>query len=259
MKYAGVLATGFSSYISIKNEIQNNNITKLENIIQKNKDKLTELEEAEKVLESKIGILIEQKNNLAFKTTKVNSFIEQFIEDGSNIIKNSKEIIKNNREAGSNNEGSNLKIIGALEQAKINLTRRFQEMENDKDIQDILESNISHTSKTDSETPTGSDIQQSSFFINILENFEDLNPYQKIAVFLLLNNSILVSSLINIIFIFYGDVLLNKYNIEARFPKLAKIIQLRRKFTKYYFIINCLLIICTILIEIIFGIAVLSI
>lgn len=115
----------------------------------------------------------------------------------------------------------------------------------------------SNSITADSNSKIESDISNSSFLSNLLESFESLNGIKKIAVSLLLLNSALFSSLISIIFIYYGDYLLEKYKIAQRFPSLAKIIHLRKKFSKYYLILNCLVIIGVILVEVIFCSAIL--
>ena len=96
-------------------------------------------------------------------------------------------------------------------------------------------------------------------FGDLIEKFETLEGVQKLAVSLLLFNSVLFSSLINIIFVFYGDYLIKKFNIEDRFPNLTNIINLRRKFSKYYFILNCLFILGVIIAEVLLCLAILSI
>jgi NADH-ubiquinone oxidoreductase chain 6 len=87
--------------------------------------------------------------------------------------------------------------------------------------------------------------------------FESLGGIQKLAVSLLLLNSVLFSCLLNIIFIFYGNILINKFNLEVRYPNLAKIIKLRQLYTKYYLILNCLLILAIIIAQVVFSIAIL--
>lgn len=54
-------------------------------------------------------------------------------------------------------------------------------------------------------------------------------------------------SLFTIGAIFYGDSLIKYYKLEEKFPKLARFIQLRRKFQFYYFTVNISLIIITLL------------
>src|SRR5258705_823839 len=94
-------------------------------------------------------------------------------------------------------------------------------------------------------------------FSSILEHFESLNGIKKIAVSLILGKSVIFSSLLTLIFIFYGNILIEKYNLESRFPKLARIIQLRRKFQKYYFNLNCIFILTIIITEISLSLALL--
>jgi len=53
--------------------------------------------------------------------------------------------------------------------------------------------------------------------------------------------------LYSLIAVFYGDSLIRYLRLEDRFPKLARFIQIRRKFQQYYFFLNICLIIITIL------------
>jgi hypothetical protein len=104
------------------------------------------------------------------------------------------------------------------------------------------------------------DLKESSIFnINILYSidwFEGLNGIKKIAVFMILGKSVIFSALLSIIFNFYGNILIEKYDLENRYPRFYKLIQLRRKFQKYYFYYSCFLIILIILIDISFALAV---
>jgi hypothetical protein len=43
--------------------------------------------------------------------------------------------------------------------------------------------------------------------------------------------------------VYYGDKIIIYFNLENKWPKLAKFIQLRRKFQDYYIRINALIII----------------
>lgn len=53
--------------------------------------------------------------------------------------------------------------------------------------------------------------------------------------------------LFSIIVIYYSEFLIIKLKIEEKYPKLAKFIQLRRKFQQYYFLLNICLIILALL------------
>jgi hypothetical protein len=80
------------------------------------------------------------------------------------------------------------------------------------------------------------------------QNYLSTLPLEKIGALghILISVAILFS-LVSIIFIFYGDSLIKYYNLEEKFPKLARFIQLRRKFQQYYFLINISLIIIALL------------
>jgi len=54
-------------------------------------------------------------------------------------------------------------------------------------------------------------------------------------------------SLFSLTSVFLGDTLIRYLNLEAKYPKLARFIQIRRKFQIYYFVINVILIIISIL------------
>jgi hypothetical protein len=99
--------------------------------------------------------------------------------------------------------------------------------------------------------------KNSFIFYGLMENYEKLDYMGKIAFGLLLFKYVLISSLISIFFIFYGDYLINRFQLEVKYPKLAKIIKLRRIFQRYYLIIDSLMILSVILIEILFCLAIL--
>jgi hypothetical protein len=86
---------------------------------------------------------------------------------------------------------------------------------------------------------------------NIIENFQNYLsslPLEKVGALghILISIAILFS-LVSIIFIFYGDSLIKYFNLENKYPKLAKFIQLRRQFQQYYFIFNISIIILSLL------------
>ena len=104
------------------------------------------------------------------------------------------------------------------------------------------------------------DIKKSSI-INLDSSedwFNNLTVIKQIAATLILSHTILISALINIIFIYYGDFLIEKYNLKERYPKLNKIIEYRRKFSKFYFLNSCFFIFIISIVYISFGISILS-
>ena len=79
------------------------------------------------------------------------------------------------------------------------------------------------------------------FLDNISDNIDNINNFfinlsheQNIALFNFSGILLIFITLINILFIFYGNKLLDYFNLENRFPRLAIFINLRRKFQQYY-------------------------
>lgn len=82
-------------------------------------------------------------------------------------------------------------------------------------------------------------ISKSSFIISELhtklrEFISTLTGEELLAFGGLLFNGLIVNYTISIIFILYGDYLINKFDLENRYPKLANFIQFRRKLQSYY-------------------------
>jgi len=118
--------------------------------------------------------------------------------------------------------------------------------------------NKADTSSIDETQFHKSSILNFDFYFSI-EWFKTLEGVQQLAVGIFLGKSVILSSLISIIFIFYGDNLLNKYKIAEKYPKLAKIIELRKKYQKYYFKYNCLLILMVVITEYMVSLSLLAI
>jgi hypothetical protein len=74
-----------------------------------------------------------------------------------------------------------------------------------------------------------------------------LTTIQVGAIAYILVSILIIYLLINILLIFYGDKLITYFEIELRYPKLTKIIKLRRKFQDYYIISNSLIVILLLL------------
>lgn len=94
-----------------------------------------------------------------------------------------------------------------------------------------------------------------SQYLDSLQNFFDgLNYQQNLAVVHISGSLFILFSLINIISIFYGEKLIFYFDLENKYPKITKFIQIRRKFQQYYLLINLILIISVLLIIIIINI-----
>jgi len=77
--------------------------------------------------------------------------------------------------------------------------------------------------------------------------FSGLNTLEIGAIVHISGSLFILFSLVSIISIIFGDELLLYFNLENKYPKLARFIQIRRKFRYYYLIWNFLLIILVLL------------
>ncbi len=79
--------------------------------------------------------------------------------------------------------------------------------------------------------------------IETINNFlGNLTPLESLAIMHINASLVILLSLFSIISIFYGEFFIQKFSLETKFPKLAKFIQLRRKFQQFYLLINTLII-----------------
>ena len=70
-----------------------------------------------------------------------------------------------------------------------------------------------------------------------------LNQDEKFAIIHILISIFILICVLNMIGLYLGDRLIIYFNLEVKFPKLAKIILLRRKFLTYYCLFDGVLII----------------
>jgi hypothetical protein len=84
--------------------------------------------------------------------------------------------------------------------------------------------------------------------IDSINNFySNLSIIETLVVIHISGFIAILVSMFSILTIFYGEFFIQKFNLESKFPKLAKFIQLRRKFQQFYLITNFLLILLVIL------------
>ena len=83
----------------------------------------------------------------------------------------------------------------------------------------------------------------SFFSFDFNEIINQLNQEEMLALCNLVFNQLILSNIIGITLIFYGDYLIKRFNLEIKYPKLAKLIQLRNKFKEFHLKISILLII----------------
>ena len=77
---------------------------------------------------------------------------------------------------------------------------------------------------------------------NLQEFLNSLTILELFAFISLCFNLVILSALLSIIFILYGDFLIKHFNLETKYPKLANFINFRKKITKYTMFYNIFLI-----------------
>ena len=77
---------------------------------------------------------------------------------------------------------------------------------------------------------------------NLQEFLNSLTILELFAFISLCFNFVILSALLSIIFILYGDFLIKHFNLETKYPKLANFINFRKKITKYTMFYNIFLI-----------------
>lgn len=70
---------------------------------------------------------------------------------------------------------------------------------------------------------------------------QDMTISQKLSFLHLSGSFYILLSLFSILAIFYGDYLIIKLDLENKLPRLAKLIQLRRKFQHFYIILDVII------------------
>ena len=89
------------------------------------------------------------------------------------------------------------------------------------------------------------------------EYFYSLSPMEQMSVCLLMGNTGIILMLANIFSLYYGNYLIEKYNLEKKYPKIYYFILYRKKFERYYYMFSTLYILFKNSIEVLFSLAVL--
>lgn len=167
------------------------------------------------------------------------SYIDKFKQANNNIkdsytrlnnLKSQKESLNNL--AQKNNEG---KPLNLEEQRKITELAKI-----DKEILDQeedLKQNFANLNSIAKEIEMDKNIKNSGISLsdfNLQEFLSSLSQEELLAFSGLLLNGLILNYTINIIIVLYGDFLIKRFDLENKFPKLAKFIILRKKIQSYY-------------------------
>ena len=169
--------------------------------------KLTENEIAKIISNEKIQKLIEEMNIVKSKISKQNLLTESDVKNVNNtdnIIDQLSDV--NQKFQNTNNDlNSFIDVVQKYVNSKNNnfIPNSFTNLIND--LNNIINSMT---------------LEQNLAFINISASF------------------FILFSMFSILFIFYGDYLITKLNLETKYPRLAKLIQLRRKFQHFYILLD---------------------
>jgi hypothetical protein len=206
----------------------------------------------------KASLLEDKINKQEAKYEKLNSKYTSLLERNLNKLENEREIIEESNNLKKNVEVLDQKLRNSVEikkelqskylenSADPSINEQIQEViKTDEDIQNMYES---VNTKFDSfinkiDTFLNNSNNKSQYLDSLQSFFDGLSFVQNLAIVHISGSIFILLSLMTIISIFYGEKLIIYFDLEKRFPKLAKFIQIRRKFQQYYLLINIVLII----------------
>ena len=144
-----------------------------------------------------------------------------------------------------------------------NVANKFQlvEITTQSTINSVSENLTSSNSTNTVDFTDISDINESNI-LGFLEEFKNflstLNNEELACLFNTFGFLTIFFSFTSIVTILFGEFLISKLQLDTRFPKLAKIIQLRRKLQRYYLILAISWILVVSFTEVLFCVSVLS-
>ena len=227
-----------------------------------------------------VSTVVKNKLNLAeSRTIKIENNLKEFWDTGEELRR---------LRVAYNNETDNfkkVKLFSEIEELSIKAERLFKSS-SDEIKKSISEVNDSITIIKDASNPdqsssqensnteldknkdlhgnpaiNDSDIKKSSIIDldSFREWINDLSLIKQLAFTLIVGHGLILSIVVNILFILSGDKFISKFNLEERYPRIKKVIEYRKKFQKFYMINGIFLIVITSIIYISFGISILMV
>lgn len=86
-----------------------------------------------------------------------------------------------------------------------------------------------------------------NWFAEFKGTLNQLSMSELTSFFHLFISAFIFSCVLSLILIYSGDLLIRYFNLETKYPRIAKYIRLRRKFQNFYFWVNCLFIVLALL------------
>jgi len=201
----------------------------------------------------KTSVLYEKINKHEAKYEELNNKYTSLLENNLNKLENEREILEESNNLRKDVEILEQKLRNSIEikrelQTKysensgdISINEKIQEVENtSEEIHHMYES---VNNKFDSfinkiNTLLNNSDNKSQYLDSLQSFFDGLNFVQNLAIVHISGSMVIFFSLINIISVFYGDKLIRFFDLENKFPKISKFIQIRRKFQQYYLLMN---------------------
>jgi hypothetical protein len=208
-------------------------------------------------------IVLEDKiNKQEAKYEELNNKYTSLLEKNLNKLENEREILEE-----SNNLTKDVEVLDQKLRSSLEIRRELQHKYSENSGDNIINDKIQEIENTNEEIHNMYESVNTKFdsFINkvntLLNNSGNKSQYldslqsiidgfnyeQNLAMSNILGSMFIIFTLISIISIFYGDKLIIYFDLENRFPKIAKFIQIRRQFQQYYLLMNIGLIIIVLL------------
>jgi hypothetical protein len=215
---------------------------------------------------NKTKLLEDKINNQETKYEELSNKYTSLLENNVSRLENEREILEESNNLRRDIEVLDLKLRSSLE-IKKELQNKYSENINDSTIndkiQEVVNTNVEiHNMYESVNNKFDSFINKINYLLNNSNNkslasgqyldslqsfFDGLNYEQNLAMSNILGSMFIIFTLFSIISIFYGDKLITYFDLENKFPKIAKFIQIRRKFQQYYLLMNIALIIIVLL------------
>lgn len=106
----------------------------------------------------------------------------------------------------------------------------------------------------------GDDVNKSMIFDPevLWSRFETFDGLTKTVCLMLFSNYIIITCILSLTINLYGDYLLERFQLEKTYPKVAIFIKYRRKISKYYILSNLIFILIVCLMNLLYSVSVLS-
>ena len=146
-------------------------------------------------------------------------------------------------------------ILGDINQAKANFEQSNQQVLDQ--VKEWIE-NLIESFNGGGNTSSLWGLDEISQMMSNYESFlETLNQNQKYAIIHILLSIIIFICIFSIVSLYLGDEIIKYFKLEERFPKIAKYIQLRRKFVTYNILLDALIIFLALIVIVGFNLYVL--